>query len=128
MLTKIKPNNAGLLTTQDYEELPPQIKSKLCNGMGSQQTWWNRLLFWLIPDHFFGLDMAEAGNIHDFMYWQGGSLWGKIVADLVFLYNMLRLIHNAGPKHRLKRYFMATRYYLAVFWGGRGSFNFRQKD
>ena len=120
-----KINNTNLITTNEYDNLTPEEKAEICNGMGSEVTWWNRLLKKIIPDHFFGLDMTEAADIHDFMYWKGGNLFDKITADLVFLYNMLSMIHAAGPKNRTKRYFMATRYFLAVFWGGKSSFNFK---
>lgn len=127
LLTRLKPNLSKLLTTEAYEALTAEQKAEVCNGMGSQTTWWNRILYKLIPNHFFGLDMTECGNIHDFMYWKGGTLWDKIVADLVFLYNMLYTIYTAGPTDRKKRYFMAVRYFLAVFWGGKSSFNYEGK-
>ena len=124
LLTQIKPNKRGLLTTLNYEQLNPLQKIKICNGMGSDSTWWNKLLKQILPNHFFGLDMTEAANVHDYMFWRGGSRWDYFVANFVFLYNMCWLIYQAGSTHRLKRYFMAMRYFTAVFWGGRSSFNF----
>lgn len=118
----------GYLVHYKYPNLTANKKAKICNGMGSETTWWNRLLKKLIPSHFFGLDMTECANIHDHMYYTGGSLWDKVVADLVFLFNMCRRIHFAGEKHRIKRYFMATRYFLAVLWGGKSSFNLTEKQ
>lgn len=118
----------GYLAHYKYPNLTAEQKQKICNGMGSATTWWNRLLKKLTPNHFFGLDMTECANIHDHMYYTGGNLWDKIVADLVFLFNMLRRIHFAGEKHRIKRYFMATRYFLAVLWGGKSSFNLTEKQ
>lgn len=128
LLKRLKVNDNGLIVTSTYELLSASQKAKLCNGMGSVGTWWNRLLYKLIPNHFFGLDMEECGNIHDFMYYTGGTLWDKVVADLVFLFNMLRTIYHAGKTHRVKRYFMATRYFLAVFWAGNSSFNKKAND
>jgi hypothetical protein len=115
----------GYLAHYKYPDLTPEQKAEICNGMGAETSWWNRIIKWLIPDHFFGLDMTECGNIHDHMYHTGGSLWDKIVADLVFLFNMCWRIHFAGKKYRFLRYFMATRYFLAVLWGGKSSFNLK---
>lgn len=123
LIRNLKIADDGLIAHKDYWHLPEETKKKLCNGMGSEHGLFNRFIKWLIPDHFFGLDMTEAANIHDFMYWVGGTMWDKIVADIVFLYNMLRKIYTVGDKHRTKRTFMATRYFLAVLWGGKSSFN-----
>lgn len=124
LMMKVRPNKQGMLTTPAYEELNPIQKAKICNGMGSDSTWWNRLLKWILPNHFFGLDMTEAANIHDYMFFRGGKVWDYFVANFVFLYNMCWLIHKAGEGKKLLRYVMATRYFLAVFFGGRSSFNF----
>lgn len=126
LLTKIRPNRNKYLTTAGYELLTVEQKKEICNGMGSKTSWWNRIVRWIIPDHFFGLDMTEPANIHDYMYFRGGNLWDKVVADLVFLYNMLWRIYSAGKQHRLKRYWMAVRYFSAVLVFGGSSF--REKE
>jgi hypothetical protein len=68
--------------------------------------------------------MKEASDPHDFCYYKGGSGWDKITVDLAFLYNMMRLIWLAKGWRKYPRYFMALRYFTAVFWGGKSSFNF----
>ena len=124
LLNKLVKNEEGLLVRQAYLLLTIEAKALMCNGMGSKKTWWNRILYYIIPNHFFGLDMEEVGNVHDHMYTVGGTYWDKFVADFVFLHNMCWRIYKAGAKHRIKRYAMAMRYFVAVFWGGNSSFNF----
>ena len=109
-------NSIGLLIPEGFNQLTQEVKDAICNGMGPKG--WG----WLVPDHFFGLDMTKIGNIHDFGYYQGGNGWDKITADLVFLYNCLRWIWLNNEK-KYRRYFMALRYFTAVFWGGKKSFN-----
>ena len=109
-------NHDGLLVPDGFKNLTKEVKDAICNGMGPKG--WG----WLVPDHFYGLDMSTCGNIHDFCYYQGGTGWDKITADMVFLHNMIRVVWlNKNKKWR--RYAMATRYFLAVFWGGKKSFN-----
>ena len=108
----------GLIVPQGYSDLTTAQKILICNGMGPKG--WS----WLVPNHFFGADITEAGNRHDFSYSIGGDKWAKVVADLMFLFNMLRLVFDEGGWMQTPRYFMALRYFTAVFWGGSKSFNF----
>ena len=96
---------------------------EVCNGMGPKG--WG----WLVPDHFFGLDMTECGNRHDWCYYIGGNRFDKLIADLMFLYNMIVTIWNANNNWlAVPRFWMAFRYFTAVFLGGKSSFNWRDKN
>lgn len=120
-------DSEGLLARKGFADLTPAQKKKICNGMGSQKTWWNRILYRLIPDHFFGLNMAPCANRHDYGYSLGGPRWMKIVEDCVFLFNMVSRIWRAGRKHRLKRLWLASKYFCAVLLGGNASYNFKRQ-
>jgi hypothetical protein len=111
----------GLYYPEGYNKLYQDQKDEICNGMGPKG--WG----WLIPDNFFGLDISEAGNRHDYCYWLGGTRWDKFMSDFMFLINMCRLIYLGEGSRccKLVRYFFATRYFLAVFWGGNRCFNFK---
>jgi hypothetical protein len=121
-------DKSGLLARKGFATLTPEQKKEICNGMGSQKTWWNRILYWFIPNHFFGLDMTLIGNRHDYGYHTGGPWWMKLVEDLVFLINMGYWIWKAGKNHRIKRLSLAFKYYMAVLLGGKSSFNYVVKS
>ncbi len=93
-----------------------------CNGCGTKG-----LGGLLVPDTLYGLDITEACNIHDWMYFEGKNIADKESADRTFLNNMLRII-DAGsfaPLRWLRRV-RAMSYYSAVrdfggpaFWSGK---------
>ena len=97
--------------------------ARVCNGCGPQ-SWKHDL----IPDTVWGLSIAKACNIHDWMYEHGTELADKDKADRVFLNNMLRLVAE-GSRWGLLRFLRRRRcwkYYLAVsrfggpaFWAGK---------
>jgi hypothetical protein len=126
VVDRYETDSTGLLARKGFSDLTPEQKKKICNGMGSQATWWNKLLYWFIPNHFFGLDMALVANRHDYGYTVGGPLWMKIVEDTVFFINMVYWIWRAGKHHRIKRLWLASKYYMAVLLGGKSSFNHRE--
>ena len=125
LIKSLRFDSCGYIVTHTYSSLPPLTKLNICNGMGSTSTWWNRLLRRFIPSSFWGLNMDPVADIHDYMYWRGGRAWDKVVADMCFLYNMLRHICLAGAHHRKKRYALAVQYFTAVLLGGGKSFNFK---
>ncbi len=116
----------GLMARKGFFALDAEQKKDVCNGMGSKSTWWNRLLYWFIPNKFFGLNMAPIGDRHDFGYTLGGSRWMKMVEDTVFLVNMIIWIWLAGTHHRKKRLWLAFQYYVAVLLGGKASYTYRE--
>lgn len=108
-----------------YWEMSEEEKSVVCNGMGAKDS----LLSPFIPNTFLGLDMSEAGNIHDYMYLVGVTYKDKEEADRVFLNNMLRIIQAEKDSYRLTTYVrrrIAWSYYTAVvelgstaYWEGK---------
>ncbi|MBT0664757.1 hypothetical protein KI809_10640 [Geobacter pelophilus] len=86
----------------------------------------------LIPDTMWGLSVAPACDIHDWMYATGQTIADKDEADRTFLNNVLRLIDGADGwfnqlwlVKKLRR-LRAREYYEAVhlfggpaFWAGK---------
>ena len=100
-----------LFAPKEYWELDPDVKQLITNGCGPW-GWKGRL----VPDHLWFLSIKLACDIHDFMYLVGETIEEKIVADRVFLNNMLRLIDHAGGFNFIikKRKFLAKFYYEMV--------------
>ena len=57
-----------------YWELSPEEKKEICNGCGAKDGL-------KVPDTFWGLNMEEACNIHDYMYSTGKTHYDKLFAD-----------------------------------------------
>ena len=113
-----------LYAPESYWRLPESEKREICNGMGAKDS----LISFFIPNTFYGLDMTECGNIHDYMYHIGKTIEDKRQADRVFLNNMLRVINkeSANGFMRFIRSRRAMTYYNAVnelggpaFWAGK---------
>jgi len=111
-----------LFAPPEYWKLTPEEKKVICNGMGPKGYGL------LVPDTMYGLDVSEAGNIHDFMYLIGHTIEDKEAADRTFLNNMLRIIEAKSKLWILKyiRRRRALTYYIAVkdfggpaFWSGK---------
>jgi len=115
--------NAQLFAPEAYWKLSPAQQKALCNGCGTDTTWF-------VPDTIWGLRITPACNIHDYMYKTGTTIEDKHSADRAFLNNMLRLIR---AKTRLPwmihlRVRRARIYYEAVhllggpaFWAGKNA-------
>ena len=69
-----------LQAPSSYKSLTKEQKALICNGMGARDS----VLASMIPNTMYFLDMAEAGNIHDYMYHVGTSEIEKIEADRAF--------------------------------------------
>lgn len=114
-----------LFAPEAFWDLTDEQRAKLCNGCGP-----GKMLGFLVPDTLWGLSIAPACDIHDFMYITGETIADKDSADRVFLNNMLRLI-DANTRWDWLKYFRARKartYYLAVrelggpwFWAGKNS-------
>jgi len=105
-----------LFAPEEYKKLTAAALAAVINGCGPGG--------WkvdLVPDSLYGLDITDACNIHDYMYYVGETIEDKNEADRVLLNNMLRLI-DAGTKHRWLRRLRRCRamiYYLSVkYFGG----------
>ena len=112
-----------LFAPETYVNASPEVRARVVNGCGP--SGWK---VDLVPDHIWGLNIAAACNIHDWMYVMGKTTADKEEADRVFLNNMLRLIEAAGSIWLLRklRRMRARAYYEAVhifggpaFWKGK---------
>lgn len=107
-----------------YWRARPDELAQICNGCGP-----SGLMSVLVPDTVFGLSIASACNIHDFMYHLGIDLEDKQEADRVFLNNMIRIvISNTSNKLLLRlRLHFVYKYYAAVDKFG-GPFYWKDKN
>lgn len=102
---------ARLYAPETYWQMTPSQRSRVSNGCGTRG-----IIGALVPDTLYLLSIREACNIHDFMYLIGETPADKDEADLVFLYNMIRII-DAGSRSRLVKLLRirrARKYYDAV--------------
>lgn len=106
----------GLYAPQSYKNATDEEKASVCNGCGTEG--WKG---WIVPDTMWGLDISEACQIHDWMYWEGKTIEDKNEADRVFLNNLIRII-EAGSRWRIVKHLRMRRaftYYQAVsIFGG----------
>ncbi len=114
---------ALLFAPASYVEAAPEVRRIAVNGCGPG-GW----LADLVPDTLYGLDVAPACNIHDWMYAAGQTIEDKAEADRVFLNNLLRLIDAAGGwwvlrwlrRRRARTYYEAVRLFGGpAFWTGK---------
>lgn len=117
------PRNATLYAPPAYITATETVREMVTNGCGPGG--------WkvdLVPDTIYGLDVAPACNIHDWMYMAGQTIADKEEADRVMLNNLLRLIEATDCPSWLRwlRRRRAHSYYLAVhqfggpaFWSGK---------
>lgn len=81
---------------QDYIKLSSQQREKICNGCGAKGGI-------SVPNTFWGLDISEACNVHDYMYFIGKTYSDKQEADRVFRNNLSRIIEARTSWGFLKR-------------------------
>jgi hypothetical protein len=101
-----------LYAPEAYWLITPEIREALeINGCGPK-GWLNAL----VPDTIYGLKIAAACDIHDYMYIVGETQAHKEEADDVFRNNLIRII-MANTDNRLLRWLRLKRvkvYYEAV--------------
>ena len=70
----------------------------------------------LVPDTYKGIDLNEACDIHDFMYFHGKTEQDKDLADRIFLFNLLTIFDRDDPSRKIskKRHRKAISYYNAA--------------
>jgi hypothetical protein len=105
---KIKPY---LYAPPAYWQMSAQKRARLVNGCGTRG-----IIGALVPDTIYFLSIREACNIHDYMYLIGETPEDRDFADLVFLYNLIRII-QAGTRFKLLKLLRirrARKYYNAV--------------
>jgi len=98
-LRLIYPDSYGLLTQVDKDEMG-------LNAIGPAF-----LPAWVKLSVVFGLDLSEAGNIHDYQYATQHRLDGKLISDLCFCINSLILAVNGFEG----RYFRTLARVLVIF-------------
>ena len=105
-LRLIYPDSYGLLTQVDKDEMG-------LNAIGPAF-----LPAWVKLSVVFGLDLSEAGNIHDYQYATLHRLDGKLVADILFLINCLLLAVNGyeGNYFRTFARIIVIYFYFLVVW------------
>ncbi len=123
----VPPDMLEALLTRPYEV------DEVCNGVGSKANFVGRATYHLIPDHFLGLDIEPAADVHDWQYSRPtGTIVEKEEADRTFLNNMLRLIdaddswwgRTVAPirRHEAKIYYRAVRDFGGPsFWEGKNA-------
>ena len=112
-----------LFAPEGYKKLSPIEKGRICNGCGAKGGFG-------VPSTFYGLDMTEACQVHDYMYFIGRTNADKEEADRTFLNNLNRII-EARSYFFLKpmRYARAKEYYLAVkYFGGSAFWDGKNKN
>ncbi len=108
----------NLFAPKYYYLLTPEEKKDICNGMGAKDS----VLSAMVPNTMWFLDVTEAGNIHDYMYYIGKTIEDKEEADRVFLNNLMRIINNKGGWLGPLRRRRAMKYYEAVYYFGGSAF------
>lgn len=102
-----------LSAPKSYTRLTPEQKKEICNGCGAKGGT-------PVPNTFYGLDISEACNIHDFRYYEGETWEDKTYADMEFESNLYAIIEEETWFRWLKklRKIRAAEYVLAVkLWG-----------
>jgi len=112
-----------LYAPQGYIKLSPSKKAEICNGCGAKGGI-------PVPNTFYGLDISEACNIHDYMYYIGKTHADKLEADRVFKNNLSRIIEARTSwsflkrlRHRRKK----TYCYAVEEWGETAYWNGKNK-
>ncbi len=83
--------NDGLCVPKSYYDASPEELTHIVNGCGAAGSW----LSTFIPERFKGLDISLACDIHDWCYHHGQDWNDKLIADRIFLFNMIVVIDNA---------------------------------
>lgn len=105
-----------------FEELSEELRGSICNGIGAATG-----LSRLVPNTIWGLDVALAGDGHDYDYYLGGTRKERRIADRVFYHNLRAFIWVEGGILRIPRKFRAKAYHKALRLGGWAHFNFNGK-
>ena len=126
----------GLEISEGFNELsstPEGIQKIIgwCNGVGSEVGFWAKLVYHIIPNTIWFLDVTAVSDIHDVDYWYPSHFKNKALAIKFKAEADLRLKHNFETY--IKRYTTnkimlrlrlnrAEVYYLAVSRVGEQSF------
>ena len=75
-------------------ESDPKKFANYCNGVGSQVGWLGRLIYHIIPNTIWFLDITPASDIHDVEYSIPDEFESISAAEKVFDETNLRLYNN----------------------------------
>lgn len=99
-----------LFAPYEYFEATAEERSRICNGCGP-----GKLGAAVVPDTFWGLRVTVVCDIHDWMCNDAQNDWGRFIADLVFIINLILLIRARSTTWlRYPRYYRAVTYFNAV--------------
>jgi len=113
-----------LYAPEGYWALPESVRKQYRCGPG------RGILESLIPETMYGLNISAACSIHDYMYIHGATEEDRVIADEVFLNNLIRIIEaNTTNKlllclrlRRAKTYYNAVRLFGGPsFWNDKNS-------
>lgn len=112
----------NLYKPRSYTDAAHEEISENTNGCGAKG-----LGGWFVPDTLYGLNICDACEIHDWMYFKGKTAEDKNEADRAFLNNMVRIIDDKSGwllkgvrKIRAKNYYRAVKYFGGPsFWAGK---------
>lgn len=114
-------DSSGLWYLRGYEQLTPEAKSEICNGIGAATG-----ITKYFPNTIYLLDCREAGNRHDYSYYRGGDANDRRYADMFFLLNLCTLINQGSWFLRIPRHSRARKYWLALRLGGWAHFTYQR--
>ena len=106
-----------LLAPPSFWQLTHVQCTQYCNGCGSREGV-------DVPDTFYGLNMTECCNIHDWMYQIGKTKEDRLFADMIFLQNLL--MHIEVKSNRFMQYlrsYRAVTYWKVVRQHGESAFS-----
>lgn len=116
-------NHFELSAQPDYWRLTNRQHKMICNGVGSRVGFWSRLLYHIIPNTIFFLDITPASDIHDYDYCYPfhfdslkSALLFKHAADCRFRENCFKIIDHETRWEWLKtmRRIRVEKYYFAL--------------
>ena len=111
-------NEQGLIEPLMYSQMSVNILNQFVNGCGTEG------MGKLVSNKVAGIDIIEACKRHDLMYFLGQNIKDKKISDMVFKYNMYKLIKLADKNWFVEKvaYGKAYIYYQAVNWKGSPAF------
>ena len=112
-------NKYQLYAPESYWKISYEEHTSICNGCGAANSKID-----MIPDTIYFVNISEACNIHDYMYYIGETINDKKNADMIFLENLLTITNTESSNGFMKwlRRRRAIKYYLAVKYFGNSAY------
>jgi len=115
-----------LYAPEEYWKLTPEAKAEIASGCGPGD-----IGDYFVPDKIWGVNVNPCCNIHDYMYYIGETEDDRVVADRVFLNNMVRIVVGKTRSRWLLKLRLRTVriYYSAVReFGGPAFWDSKNKE